>query len=137
MNFGGNGDFPNFLFRDTLYFGILLTSLGASWFKKQANRPLLIKNKTRLAAIIPIYRRRTSRDDIERGKVRYNQVRIFARVFLQISSLPGRDTPLQPRPDGRPLWTPSSGAHEPLSPAPLECIIEWADNRIQPAPPSI
>ena len=29
------------------YFGILLTSLGASWFKKQANRPLLIKNKTR------------------------------------------------------------------------------------------
>jgi hypothetical protein len=50
LNFGGSGDFPNFLFQDTLYFGILLTSLGASWFKKQANRPLLIKNKTRSAA---------------------------------------------------------------------------------------
>ena len=49
-NSGGSGDFPNFLFQDTLYFGILLTSLGASWFKKQANRPLLIKNKTRSAA---------------------------------------------------------------------------------------
>ncbi len=46
----GRGDVPNFLFQDTLYFGILLTSLGASWFKKQANRPLLIKNKTRSAA---------------------------------------------------------------------------------------
>jgi hypothetical protein len=30
----GSGDVPNFLFQDTLYFGILLTSLGR-WFKKQ------------------------------------------------------------------------------------------------------
>jgi hypothetical protein len=27
LNFGGSGDFPNFLFQDTIYFGILLTSL--------------------------------------------------------------------------------------------------------------
>jgi hypothetical protein len=87
-------------------------------------------------AAIPLYRRRISRDDIERGKVRYHQVRIFARVFFKSFHYLAA-TPLQPHPDGRPLWTPSSGAHEPLSPEPLECIIEWANNRIQPAPPSI
>jgi hypothetical protein len=34
-------------------------------------------------AAIPLYRRRISQDGIERGKVRYHQVRIFARVFFK------------------------------------------------------
>jgi hypothetical protein len=35
LNFGGSGDFPNFLFEDTLYFGILLTWLAPAGSKNK------------------------------------------------------------------------------------------------------
>jgi hypothetical protein len=50
LNFGGSGDFPNFLFQDTLYFGISLTLLAPAGSKNKRTAHFSPKAKTRLAA---------------------------------------------------------------------------------------
>ena len=87
-----------------------------------------------LGAAMTLYRRRTSRDDIERRKVRHHQVHIFGRVFLQIFSLPGRNTPLQSCPQGAQLLSSISRPHEPFSLTPLESIVGWAGKELHSEP---
>ena len=81
-------------------------------------------------AAIPLYRRRTSQDDIERGKVRYHQVRIFARIFLQIRTSPGKSMVARCFVDGQRLWTRFPALSKPYFSMSWDFGSERAGNRI-------
>ena len=81
-------------------------------------------------AAIPLYRRSTSQDDIERGKVRYHQVRIFARIFLQIRTSPGKSMVTRCFVDGQRLWTRFPALSKPYFSMSWDFGSERAGNRV-------
>ena len=91
---------------------------------------MMYQGKREGQLLLSLYHNKLLRDDIECRKVRYHRSRIFACIFLQIRSSPGKSMVARCFVDGLRLWIRLTPLSKPYFSMSWDFGSERGDNRI-------